>query len=125
MDPVEAARRWVEAWRRGWLDHDPEVIAARYAEAAEFRSHPFREPLFGPKGARAYAAQAFAEELEARPVFGEPIVSDGGRAAVEYRAEIVNADGSGSVLAGVTVLRFDQDGFVLEHRDYWAMKPEA
>ncbi len=121
MDPKDAARARVEAWKRGWAVHDPDTIAARYAEGCEFLSHPFREPVRGPEGARGYAQQAFAEELSSRASFGEPIVSSDGRAAVEYRAAIVTASGGQAALVGVTVLRFDRTGLVTEHRDYWAM----
>ena len=122
MEATEAARAWVEAWARGWRDHDADVIAARYAEGCEFRSHPFREPLHGPGGARSYALQAFAEERVAKATFVDPIVGHDGRAAVEYRAEITTTHDDHETLAGVTVLRFNRDGLVTEHRDYWAMQ---
>jgi hypothetical protein len=122
VDAREAARAWVDAWMGGWIGHNADVIASRYAEECEFRSHPFREAVHGPEGARQYALQAFAEERSARPKFGEPIVAPDGRAAVEYRAEITTPDGEEVTLAGVTVLRFDDEGLVVEHRDYWAME---
>jgi ketosteroid isomerase-like protein len=121
MDPIAAADAWVEAWSRGWDAHDPDVIAARYADDCEFRSHPFREPLHGRDGARRYADQVFAEERSAISSFSEPIVGRDGRAAVEYRATITTIGGKTMTLSGVTVLRFDEEGFVREHRDYWAM----
>jgi len=37
------------------------------------------------------------------------------------RATITTTDGKTVSLSGVTILRFDQDGLVREHRDYWAM----
>jgi nuclear transport factor 2 (NTF2) superfamily protein len=121
MEPNDAARAWVDAWMQGWLGHDADVIASRYAESCEFRSHPFREAVRGRERARSYALQAFAEERGAEPTFGEPIVDPDGRAAVEYRADIKALGGKELRLAGVTVLRFDEAGFVTEHRDYWAM----
>jgi len=115
---MDAARAWVEAWEQGWRTHDVEAIAGRYADGAVFRSHPFREP----EDARAYVERVFAEE-EAEPEvwFGEPI-SDGDRAAVEYWA-IARYEGRAHTLAGTTLLRFDADGLVVEHRDYWALEP--
>ena len=117
MNGKEAARAWVDAWERGWRSHDAELIAARYADGAGFRSHPFREP----EDARAYVTRVLAEE-EAEPEvwFGEPIVS-GDRAAVEYWA-IVRYAGREHTLAGTSVLRFDSGGLVTEHRDYWALE---
>jgi uncharacterized protein (TIGR02246 family) len=121
MDADAAARAWVNAWSEGWAKHDADVIAARYAEDCEFLSHPFRESLFGRDGAKSYAEQAFAEERSAVSSFADPIVAADGRAAVEYRATITAPDGGVAALAGVTILRFDGDGLVREHRDYWAM----
>jgi uncharacterized protein (TIGR02246 family) len=121
MDVGAAARAWVDAWSAGWATHDPDAIAARYADECEFRSHPFREPLSGREGARRYAEEAFAEERSAVSSFAEPIVAADGRAAVEYRAKITTNDGKTATLSGVTVLRFAEDGLVREHRDYWAM----
>jgi hypothetical protein len=51
--------------------------------------------------------------------FGEPIV-DGDRAAVEWSAETTLKDGGTENLAGVSLLRFDEDGLVVEQRDFWA-----
>ena len=115
---MDAARAWVEAWELGWRTHDVEPILARYAEGAVFRSHPFRE-LEDP---RAYVERVLAEEEAAPEVwFGEPIVDDD-RAAVEYWA-IVRYEGRDHTLAGTTLLRFDPDNLVVEHRDYWALEP--
>jgi ketosteroid isomerase-like protein len=120
-DPMVAARAWVEAWTQGWADHDMDVIAQRYALDCTFRSHPFRPAANGRDGAVAWVRQAFADERSARFTFGDPIVSGDGRAAVEYRAVITATDGTESTLAGATVLRFDETGLVVDHRDYWAI----
>ncbi len=117
MDATAAARCWVDAWKQGWRAHEAEPIAQRYADGAVFRSHPFREN----EDPRAYVERVLAEE-EAEPEvwFGEPIVS-GDRVAVEYWA-ILRVDGREQTLAGTTLLRFDMDGLVVEHRDYWAIE---
>jgi hypothetical protein len=45
-------------------------------------------------------------------------VAAGDRAAVEWWASWLES-GEPVTLAGVTVLRFDADGLVVDHRDYW------
>jgi len=45
---------------------------------------------------------------------------DGDRAAVEWSAETRLKDGSTEKLAGVSLIRFDADGLVVEQRDFWA-----
>jgi hypothetical protein len=59
----------------------------------------------------------FEEEESAECKFGGPIV-DGDRAAVTWSAQTRLVDGGTEDLAGVTVLRFDASGLVLEHRDF-------
>lgn len=117
MVTADAVGRWIDAWDRGWRAHDADVVATVYRESAIFLSHPFR----APQGPREYAAWAFADEdrlVDLR--WGRPRI-DGDRAAVEYWA-VVLAGGKESTLAGVALLRFDADGYVVEQRDYWAMQ---
>jgi hypothetical protein len=54
--------------------------------------------------------------------FGEPIV-EGPRAAVDWWAAITAADGSVETIAGTSMLRFGEDGLVVEQRDAWAAVP--
>ena len=117
--PATAAKAWVDAWERGWAEHDSASIADRYVANCTFSSHPFRALVRGRAAAAAWISEAFAEERPARFVFGAPIVADDGRAAVEYRAIITGPDGIDTTLAGTTILRFDEAGLVIEHRDYW------
>ena len=119
MNPLDGARAWVAAWQDGWARHDPDVIAARYAEDCRFRSEPFRDLEHGREAALAYATHSFEEEQSARFFFGEPIVGPDGRAAVEYRAVILAPDGSETTIHGVSLLRIGPDGLVQEHRDTW------
>jgi hypothetical protein len=111
---AEAARRWRDTWEPAWLAKDADAIDALYAEGAVYRSHPLREP---EESARAYVERQFAEEQEVECRFGEPLVT-GDRAAVEWWATFREA-GAQVTLAGVTVLRFDDEGLVSEHMDYW------
>ena len=105
----------MDGWSRAWPARDADAIAALYADDAIFVSHPLREPQ--PPG--EYAAWAFAEQADVEFRYGEPIV-DGDRAAVEYWAVITSTSGDDETLAGVSLLRFDEDGRVVEHRDVWA-----
>ncbi len=115
MDVEEAARRWARTWERAWPAEDTEAIAALYAEGATYRSHPMRDPEAG--GALGYTTRQFALEDRTECRFGSPIAS-GDRAAVEWWATLIE-EGREETLAGTTVLRFDGDGRVVEHVDYW------
>ncbi len=113
MDTEDAARRWAQTWSLAWPQKDPEPIAALYADDAPYRALAFRAPDT-PTG---YLHRVFAEESDITCRFGEPVVSDR-RAAIEWWGSWVE-DGEIVTLAGVTMLRFDDEGKVVDHRDYW------
>ncbi len=112
MDTREAAQRWADVWERGWREHDSDAIGALYARGVSWQQHPFREPEAG------YVARVFDEEESARCEFGTPIV-DGDRAAVRWSAQTKLVGGGAEDLVGVSLLRFDRDGLVIEQRDIW------
>jgi hypothetical protein len=112
MDTQEAAQRWADVWERGWRDHDGESVKALYAPGTDWSQHPFREPDPG------YIDRVFAEEESATCAFERPIV-EGDRAAVAWTGQTQLIDGGSEDLAGVSLLRFDADGLVVEQRDIW------
>jgi catechol 2,3-dioxygenase-like lactoylglutathione lyase family enzyme len=115
MDTRTAAEHWARTWERAWPAKRIEDIDALYADDATYRSHPLRDPE--PGGARGYLSRALPSESDIECRFGEPIAADG-RAAVEWWASWEEAFET-VTLAGTTVLRFDPDGHVVEHVDYW------
>ena len=114
MDTAEAARRWAAEWERSWREHDVDAIDALYAEGCVFRSAPFR----APQVPREFVEWAFSDEESADVQFGNPIV-EGDRAAVEWSAASTLKSGEVERLAGVSLLRFDNDGLVVEECGYW------
>lgn len=113
MDTEQAARAWAAVWASAWPRQDTESIAALYADGASYRALAFRAPDT-PTG---YLRRVFAEESDITCRFGEPVVS-GDRAAVEWWGSWTE-DGKTLTLAGVTMLRFDDEGKVVDQRDYW------
>ena len=71
-----------------------------------------REPELGIDGVRAYLERIFGEEDAIECRFGEPVVGDD-RAAVEWWSSWIEA-GAEMTMAGVTILRFDPDGMVID-----------
>jgi hypothetical protein len=118
MDPRAAARRWRDTWERAWREHEPEPIVALYADDAFFQSHPFRSP----QQPADYIVPTLAAEESTACEFDEPLV-DGDRAAVAWRAETLLKEGRSEQLAGVSLLRFDSAGLVVEQRDFWGQAP--
>jgi ketosteroid isomerase-like protein len=117
VDVEAAAQRWAETWTRAWRERDLEAIASLYSDDALYRALAFRDPDRGLAGVRRYLSENFAVESDVECWFGRPIVS-GDRAAVEWWGSWIE-DGKPLTLAGMTVLRFDAAGRVVDHRDYW------
>lgn len=121
MDAEAAARRWRDTWQRAWPAKDADAIVALYADSVPYRALAFREADLGLAGVRRYLEREFGVEEEVECRFGEPVVGRN-RAAVEWWASWVE-DGKELTLAGATFLRFDDDGLVVDHRDYWNEVP--
>ena len=111
-------KRWADAYKRAWEAHEPDAAGALYRRDCVFRSAPFRDaedPL-------AYVRRVYEEARAVDVHFGEP-VEEGDRATVEWWATLVSNDGAEQVIAGCSMLRFDDEGLVAESRDYWHMEP--
>ena len=121
MDAEAAARRWRDTWERAWPAKDVDAIVSLYADSVPYRALAFREADMGPAGVRRYLQREFGVEDEIECRFGEPVAGRS-RAAVEWWASWVE-DGQELTLAGATFLRFDSDGLVVDHRDYWNEVP--
>ena len=117
MDTAEAARRWAGVWARAWPAKDVEAIVALYADSAQHRALMLRAPELGPAGVRRYLEQNVAVEYDIECRFSEAFAA-GDRAAIEWWASWHEADAD-LTMAGVTILRFDDHGMVIDHRDYW------
>jgi ketosteroid isomerase-like protein len=117
VDIVEAARTWAQTWERAWPAKDVAAIAKLYAGDATYRAEPFRQPDRGAGGVRDYLRRNFAVEQDVECRFGDPLAADG-EAAVQWWASWLE-DGEPLTIAGVTILRFDHSGLVVDHRDYW------
>jgi hypothetical protein len=92
-------------------------MAALYASNATYLSVPFREPDRGVAGVRGYLTREFGVESEIECWFREPLVQ-GDKAAIEWWASWIE-DGRQLTLAGSTFLRFNDQGLIVDHRDYW------
>ena len=116
MDTETAARRWTDTWSRAWPQRDVDAIVSLYARTAVYRSPAFRQPYSGLDGVRRYLGENLPVEEDIQCWFGAPIVS-GDRAAVEWWGCWLE-HGQDLTFAGVSVLRFDDQGYVVDHRDY-------
>ena len=116
------AQHWADTWQRAWAASDVESIVVLYSDKVVFSSEPFREPYVGRDGVRTYVTQAFGGEEEAAPYFGRP-VEDADRAAVPWWTSL-REDGRDATLAGISLLRFDDGGLVVQQWDAWNVLDE-
>lgn len=117
MDVEAAAGRWASVWERAWPAKDIEAIAVLYADDTLYRAFVFREPDRGVEGVRDYLRRNFDVEHDIECRFGRPVAAGDG-AAVQWWASWVE-DGRELTMAGVTILHFDEQGRIVDHRDYW------
>ena len=117
MDNKPIAERWAATWRASWPIKDIEAMASFYAPNASYLSVPFREPDRGVEGVRGYLMREFGVESQIECQFRTPVV-EGDRAAIEWWASWAEG-GEEITLAGSTFLRFDNQGLIVDHRDYW------
>jgi nuclear transport factor 2 (NTF2) superfamily protein len=122
MDVREVATTWARVWERAWPAKDVEAIAALYSDEVSYRAYAFRQPDLGVEGVRDYLRRNFDVEHDIQCRFGEPFAA-GDRAAVQWWASWIE-DGEALTMAGVTVLRFDDEGLIVDHRDYWNSIPQ-
>lgn len=115
------ARRWIDAWFQAWTEHDASALDGVYAAGPVQRSEPFRER----DEPQRYAAWAFSDEAAAEVWFREPAGESPEAASCEWWAISRDRAGRLVTLAGVSLLRFDAGGRVVDQRDYWSQETGA
>ncbi len=116
MNTREAAQRWTDVWESAAGANMTRPPLPRFVPRARSGSS-----IRSASREQDYLARVFAEEESARCRFGTPIV-DGDQAAVPWTAQTRLTDGGTEDLAGVSLLRFRDDGLVVEERDFWAQR---
>ena len=121
-DITEVLQRTVDAWNA----HDPDAVAAGYAEDAKIYDVGFPEPLQGRQAIRDLAAGYMAAFSDLRVEVEEPIVS-GNRSAQEWKITGTNdgelmgrpATGKSATTYGCATAEFGDDGLVHHGGSYW------
>jgi uncharacterized protein (TIGR02246 family) len=118
---ISDVQSWLDGYRRGWEENDPETAAALFTEDAVYHSSPFDEPHVGRDGIHAYWADAVQSQSDARVLIGRPVV-EGDRVAVEWWATWRDAEEGEVTLPGILMLRFAADGRCAELREAWNLQ---
>ena len=109
-----------------WNAHDPDAVAAFYAEDAKIYDVGFPEPLRGRQAMRDLAAGYMAAFSDLHVEVSKPIVS-GNRSAQEWKITGTNdgalmgrpATGKSATTYGCGTAEFGDDGLVHSGSSYW------
>jgi ketosteroid isomerase-like protein len=118
-------QRWLDEYVRAWETYDREAIGALFAEDAQYRYHPWDEPLVG----RAAIIEDWLVEPDAPGSIRahyEPYVV-GGDHAVATGTSVYLEDGE-SVRAtyfNCYLLRFDAEGRCNEFTEFFMEQPSG
>lgn len=121
MSDRQSVERWVERLFAAWREADPERASSLFTMDAEYRAHPFRDPLLGREQIHDYWAAASSAQDDLDLHVGEPVV-DGSRAAVEWWVSL-REGGLDSVSSGTLFLLFDESGRCRSLREVWMEQP--
>jgi steroid delta-isomerase-like uncharacterized protein len=125
MGPAEI-RELLQRETDAWNAHDPDAVAACYAEDAEVVDVTMPEPMRGREGIRAYVSGYVTAFPDLRLESGEPII-DGNRIAEEWKAtgthngELMGmpATGRKMVTVGCGMGEVGDDGLFRRVVNYW------
>ena len=128
----ETVQDWLDAYERAWETYDPDQIGALFSADAEYRWHPWDEPVVGrDEIVRAWVAPEGNESSRDEPgtYLGEyrPYAVDGNR-AVAIGTSTYWTDASRSKVARMYynnwLLEFDDEGRCRSFTEYY-MKPSG
>jgi hypothetical protein len=114
-------RRYVESWK----SYDRAQIGELFSEGAEYRYHPYDDPV---RGRDAIVESWFEDPDPAATYDGsyEPVAVDGDTAAAVGHSTYLKEDGSiEKVYDNCYVMRFDGDGRCREFTEFYMLRPSG
>jgi hypothetical protein len=119
----EAVSSWLERYVAAWTSGERAEIESLFSEGAEYRYHPYDEPVVG----RAAIADSWLEEPDEPGSFDasyECYAADGEAAVAIGTSTYFTADGEvDKVYDNAFVLRFDGDGRCSDFTEWYMKRP--
>ena len=116
----EQVQAWLDAYVSAWRSYDTAAIAALFSADAEYRYHPYDEPLRGPD---AIAADWLGDRDE--PGSWEasyaPLLVDGDRAVATGETRYAE----GRTFSNIFVLAFDEGERCREFTEWYMEHPAS
>jgi hypothetical protein len=112
------AQDWLDAYVEAWRSYDTEAIGTLFAEDAEYRYHPYDEPLRG-RQAIVDSWLGDRDEPGSWEARYEVLLTDGDRAVAtgETRYAV------GRTFSNIFVLAFDDEGRCREFTEWYVEHP--
>lgn len=117
--------RWLDAYVEAWKTYDRDKIADLFATDAQYRYHPYDEPV---RGRDAIVESWFEDPDEPGTFEGryEPIAVDGDVAVAVGTSSYRNATGViDRIYDNIYVMRFDDHGRCREFTEWYAKRPSG
>lgn len=121
----DEVQRWLDRYIAAWQSYDPDAIGELFSDDAEYRYHPWDEPVRGrAEIVRAWVAPAGSQSQRDEPgswdARYEPYVVDGDRAvAVGWSRYFAHGDTPEKVYHNSYLLEFDGDGRCRTFTEYY------
>jgi ketosteroid isomerase-like protein len=125
MKKREAASRWLDAYVEAWKTYDRDRIADLFTTDAQYRYHPYDEPV---RGRDAIVESWFEDPDEPGTYEGsyEPVAVDGDVAVAVGTTSYRNASGVvDRIYDNVYVMRFADDGRCREFTEWYVKRPSG
>jgi hypothetical protein len=114
---------WLERYVEAWRSNDPEPIGALFTDDAEYRYHPFDEPIRGRDAIVASWLEEPDEPGTWRASY-EPFAVDDDAAVAVGTSTYLAADGSvDRIYHNAYVMRFDTDGRCSSFTEWFILEP--
>ena len=118
-------QRWLDDYVAAWRSYDPDEIRELFSENADYRYHPWDEPISG----RDAIVSDWLDSPDAAGTYEgkyAPYVVDGDRAVAVGESRYSNPDGTlRTVYHNVFLLRFDDDGLCRSFTEVFMELPES
>jgi ketosteroid isomerase-like protein len=112
------AARWLDAYIAAWRSYDPDAIGALFADDAEYRYHPWDEPVRG-RDAIVEDWRSNRDAPDAWHAEYTPFAVEGDRVAATGTSRYDDADGK-RTYHNVFLIRFDGGGRAREFTEVYA-----
>ena len=114
---------WLERYVEAWRSNDPEPVGALFTDDAEYRYHPFDEPIRGRDAIVASWLEEPDEPGTWRASY-EPFAVDDDAAVAVGTSTYLAADGSvDRIYHNAYVMRFDTDGRCSSFTEWFILEP--